>query len=241
MQPLKAIFFDLDETLLDDNASYRLSLARAFEELAAGFPHLDLAGLPHAYTSISDAHWGGAEGKVVRAPSGALDGNSIRRELWKLALAKCGCDDEAVAAASLQAYARCRRESYRLFDDVIETLDALRDRHRLVVITNGPGDTQREKLEATGIASHFDVIVTSGEAGYAKPDPMAFQVALDALSLAPHEALHVGDSLANDVAGARAAGLRAVWLNRTAAVRAPHHAEPHHEIASLRELLGLLM
>src|SRR4051794_3701736 len=162
MALIKAIFFDLDETLLDDNASYRISLARVFEELTASYPHLDLADLPAAYTTISDAHWSAAEGQVVRSPSGALDGNSVRRELWRQALVECGCNDEAVATASLEAYARCRRESYRLFEEVVETLDILRQSHRLVVITNGPDDTQREKLEATGIASYFDAIVTSG-------------------------------------------------------------------------------
>jgi len=98
MQPLKAIFFDLDETLLDDNTSYRLSLARVYSELSASFPHLDLTGLPGAYTAISDAHWSAAEGRVVRAPSGALDGNSVRRELWRRALVECGCGDEARAS-----------------------------------------------------------------------------------------------------------------------------------------------
>jgi putative hydrolase of the HAD superfamily len=62
--------------------------------------------------------------------------------------------------------------------------------------------------------ARFDVVVTSAELGVAKPDPRLFLVALDALGVAPAGAVHVGDDLEADVAGARAAGVRPVLIDR---------------------------
>ena len=70
--------------------------------------------------------------------------------------------------------------------------------------------------------------------------PAIFQLALDKLGVEPENVWHIGDSLASDVAGAKASGLTAVWLNRHGAVRKEDDPQPDHEIASLAELLLLL-
>ena len=68
-------------------------------------------------------------------------------------------------------------------------------------------------LEALGLTRHFDSIIISSEAGYAKPAPEIFRIALQRHSLVPSQALHVGDSQALDVVGARAAGIAAVLVD----------------------------
>ena len=72
-------------------------------------------------------------------------------------------------------------------------------------------------LDALGLRRYFDSVTISSEAGYAKPAPEIFRLALQRHSLAAADALHVGDSLALDVAGAHAAGLAAVLVDPDAA------------------------
>jgi putative hydrolase of the HAD superfamily len=116
----------------------------------------------------------------------------------------------------------------------------LSGRYLLGVITNGAADVQREKVAATGLDSYFPVIVPSGEAGAWKPSPLIFERALSLAGVRPEEAIHVGDNLVNDVAGAQGAGLRGVWLNRRGAVRPAAGPAPDIEIGDLHALLSHL-
>jgi HAD superfamily hydrolase (TIGR01509 family) len=82
---------------------------------------------------------------------------------------------------------------------------------RLGVVSNSDGRVE-EALEAAGLRRYLDVVVDSTLAGVEKPDPAIFRAALDALGVAPSEALYVGDLYDVDVIGANAAGIRAVLL-----------------------------
>lgn len=86
----------------------------------------------------------------------------------------------------------------------------------------------------------FSAVAISGELGVAKPDPEIFRYALDRLGISPENAWHVGDSLRLDVAGAKAAQLTAVWLNRNGLERQAADPEPDFEISSLTELFEIL-
>lgn len=83
---------------------------------------------------------------------------------------------------------------------------------RLAVISNADGRVERY-LEAAGLAGEFELIVDSGVEGIEKPDPRIFQRTLERLDLGPHEVVYVGDSWEVDVVGARAAGIRPVYLS----------------------------
>jgi HAD superfamily hydrolase (TIGR01549 family) len=237
----EALLFDLDATLLDyDDAAYARTVGRVCTALAASQPGLDRGRLVEAHLVINRQRWQVPAGRLVQTSNGQIDGQSIWREIWQQSLAACGWTDGALADLALDLYERDRHASYRLFDDVGDLLNALYGRVPLGVVTNGPGDTQRDKLQATGIERYFEAIVVSGEAGVAKPDAAAFHLALDQLGIEPSSAWHVGDSLALDVAGAHNAGLKSVWLNRTGVIRGDEHPVPHHEITSLQELTALL-
>jgi putative hydrolase of the HAD superfamily len=101
------------------------------------------------------------------------------------------------------------------FPDARATLDALRRRGARLVVVSNWDVSLHDVLARTGLADHVDAVVTSAEAGAAKPDPVLFTAALLAAgNVRPGDALHVGDSLEADVAGARAAGIEAVLLRR---------------------------
>jgi len=107
----------------------------------------------------------------------------------------------------------------RLVPDARTTLAVLRTRgYRLGLISNTPWGTPdylwTGQLERFGLAEFFEVACFSSHVGFRKPDPRIFRSALDALGVPANRAVFVGDEPEADIAGARAAGLRAVWIDR---------------------------
>jgi putative hydrolase of the HAD superfamily len=237
MDRLQAVCFDLDETLLDDGTSYALSIAGACREVTRALPGVDAGRLAEAYRSLSDVYWAEVSERVLR---GLLDGQTARLEVWRRTLCSLGVEDDVLALTALDAYSRHRRESFRLFADAAVLLERLRGRVALALITNGASETQWEKARALRLDSYFEAIVVSGDHGVAKPDAAIFRLALERLDVDASAACHVGDSLAADVAGARNAGITAVWLNRQRLGRPPGAPQPDHEIESLAELEALV-
>jgi HAD superfamily hydrolase (TIGR01549 family) len=130
----------------------------------------------------------------------------------------------------------------RLFDDAVETLDALRHQgYRLGCVTNRSfgGSAFVEEVEGHGLADIFDVLAVSCDLGYMKPHPRIFQHALDTLGVEPRETVMVGDSLRADVAGAQALGMTAVWRRHPAIVEQADGVQPDFVVDELRELLQL--
>jgi len=121
------------------------------------------------------------------------------------------------------------------FPDVVPALRSLRERGlRLVVVSNWDCSLP-QWLERAGLKGLLDGVVSSAVVGEPKPSPVVFRAALDVAGAAPEEALHVGDSLESDVQGARAAGVRAVLIDRSGASR-----EGVETIASLEEVVSIL-
>lgn len=237
MNALQALFLDLDETLLD-GSRFQESIVATCERIAARRPDLAADRLLEANGEIFREYWPQVEEEWTL---GHLDGASVTLETWRRALQACGYDDESLARLATEIHLQLGPETYRLYDGVPDLFAwAERAGVRLALITNGASDSQRGKLRALAIERRFDAIVISGEIGLAKPDPSVFDVALDKLAVPPGHAWHVGDNLATDVAGAKAAGLTAVWLNRTGCSRRESDPEPDVEIPSLSNLLALL-
>lgn len=118
------------------------------------------------------------------------------------------------------------------FPDALPTLHALRTRVSLAAVSDAQRLFLEPELRAVGLAGHFDVLVVSSDHGFRKPDPRLFHLALEQLGVPAAAALHVGDNPDRDVAGARAAGLLGVHLDRTSP---PPH--PDHTVSSLLDLL----
>jgi len=133
-------------------------------------------------------------------------------------------------------------------DGVQETLRRLRLRYRLIVATNADDSGVRDvraALSRVGIDELIDDVVSSRDVGTRKPDPLFYRAALlragfAGVPLAPERAVMVGDSLENDVAGAQAAGLRAIWFAPRRAGRAAGAPIPDARIHRLAELPAAL-
>lgn len=104
--------------------------------------------------------------------------------------------------------------AWRVFGDTRPALDMLRaNGFRLGVISNF--DSRLESiLHALNLTDYFDTIQISSRTGYAKPDPRAFTMAAETLGIDPKQCLHIGDRPREDVEGALAAGMKAIWLCR---------------------------
>ena len=124
---------------------------------------------------------------------------------------------------------------FRLFPDVLVTLEDLRAAGCALVAVSNWDCSLPDWLAPTGVLSLLDGVVSSAEVGAAKPDPAPFRRGLALAGVEAGAALHVGDSPVNDVEGARAAGVRAVLLARDG--DAPPHVE---SVASLAEVPSLL-
>ncbi len=145
----------------------------------------------------------------------------------------------AVASLSLEQVREALLDSLRFtpYPDAAPTLAALREAGlRLAVVSNWDCSL-RLVLADVGLAGAFDAVVVSAQVGATKPDPRIFATALEQLRTDAATALFVGDSLETDVAGARAAELRAVLLDRQASAAAPD-AE---RVFSLSDVLSLVL
>ena len=107
-----------------------------------------------------------------------------------------------------------RPAAWRVFADVPETLRCLRAQGRRLGVVSNFDERLRGLLTALGLLPLVDAVVPSSRAGAAKPDPAIFHMALAALGVPNSEALHAGDGIMSDVEGARAAGMRAVLVDR---------------------------
>ncbi len=136
-----------------------------------------------------------------------------RVEVWRRSVAMCG-GDPAQAPSLVRAYIRHQRSGHPHIPGALELVRRLHAAGRPIgILTNGPPDIQRLKLNQLGIDECFSSIVISGEAGLGKPDPRVFDQVLEELGSSANEAVMIGDSWNRDVEGATSAGLRSIWIS----------------------------
>ena len=126
---------------------------------------------------------------------------------------------------------------YVVFDDVLPTLDELASRGVRCAVVSNWDCSLTEVLAQLGILGRFATVGVSAVVGARKPDPRIFTHVLAMLGLEPDQVIHVGDDVERDIRGARAAGLRAVLIDRSG--RAVYHLEVDR-LASSASLDGAL-
>ncbi|MSQ09648.1 MAG: HAD family hydrolase [Dehalococcoidia bacterium] len=258
---VRAILYDLDETLVPDDAKVVRALETTVATLrgreyflvpqvaqavlthacnlwqaAAHYPRMDALGV-----SAWEALWARFEGEDPPMPhirSWVLE--AYRPAVWEGLLEALEIVEDGLAdQLDLRFQAERRALGAELFSETTAVLDALGARRSLGLVTNGLSCLQREKITAAGLTARFGAIAVSGEVGYGKPRPEPFLAALARLAVPPEAAIMVGDSLTRDVAGAHAVGMRAVWVNRAGKARGQGPV-PDYEVADLTGLLELL-
>ena len=208
----KAILFDLDDTLFDHQRASTIAL-RAMH--AAHAPHLPFDAFAQCHRDVLEKfHRHYLDGQFT------LD--EARTARMKFLFASFGIDiDDATINAAAALYRQQHQANRALLPGALELLTALQPQARLGIVTNNSTVEQHEKLRALGIAHFFDTVVISEDAGFAKPDPRIFAIALERIGARAEESVFLGDSWQNDVQGALSAGIGAIWLNRIADKETP--------------------
>ncbi|GIP19936.1 HAD family hydrolase [Paenibacillus sp. J22TS3] len=254
---IKAVCFDLDDTLLWDDRSIKEAFestcqkaaevagvkperleeavrkeARALYESYETFPFTKMIGI-----NPFEGLWGNftaGEQPEFRAMEKLAP--IYRKESWRRGLLAVGVDNEELAGELAEQFGAERRNRPHVYEETFQILDELKGEVKLLLLTNGCPALQQEKLDGVPkLAPYFDEIIISGSFGKGKPDPSIFEHALSLLGVEPSEALMVGDKLTTDIKGALSAGIHSVWVNRDGRTRSDEIV-PAYEIKHLSEL-----
>lgn len=199
---LRAVIFDLDDTLVD----WRAAETGAIAALAAG----PLAGLGVTAQQVRDEY------ALVTAENQERFRTTRQwmyiRERLAVLVQRLGVGHRVDAHRLGLEFADLARSRLRLLDGAFEAIAAARQpgrgrQRKVAILTNGPSLVQRPKVEAFGIEPKVDYVAISGEIGAWKPEPAAFLHVLGKLGVAPADALMVGDSVEFDLKTAKALGM----------------------------------
>lgn len=257
---IRALLFDLDDTLVVDEAVSHETFAHVAAEASSRFGAdparfaADAMGIarelwnegssrPYCRSigiSAFECLWGGFTGDSTELTALRAWATAYRVEVFQRALSLQSGMIPSDAAAFLSAeFSSTRRARQRLMPGARELLSDLSAKHSIALLTNGAPDLQREKIAASGLEVFFHAIAVSGEHGIGKPKPEIFQRLLSELGVEAGEALMVGNSLERDIAGARNAGIRSVWI-RVPGSEERAEVTPDHTITSLLEIPAIV-
>ena len=217
MQKLTAVTFDLWQTLLIDNRELGLTRSEARLE---GVRHV-LADCGEEFDAerISEAYWD-CYRQCVAIREGLLDISFDEQISIFVENISSGLGDR-LSAGTLAEITRVYADSFLDYAppahaDAVDVLRSVRDMGlRIGLISNTgmtPGTTFRTYLANTGMLDYFDILTFSDEVKLSKPAEEIFLMTLRSLDTTPGQTAHVGDSIRNDVAGARKCGLKTVWI-----------------------------
>lgn len=225
---IRLVTFDLDDTLWEIAPVIHSAEALLRDWFIEHAPQLGGVPVEHLW-AIRD--------RLLQQDAGLKHRVSeLRRRVIHQALLDAGyAEPEAaqLAEAGFAVYLAARQQ-VTLFEDVHPTLEQLADRYTLGVLTNGNAD-----VHTIGLADYFRFALNAEQLGVGKPNPTPFREALRLTGIPADATVHVGDNPVDDVQGAQAAGIRAVWFNPLGHPwRGAGH--PDAEVRALSELPGLL-
>ena len=203
---MKAVFFDFVGTLITkkgENVTHQNIVKEVLKR--AGREDLDYVKVWEEYEAESSALFKELAGEpYIKIRD--VDTDAMRRVAERYGF-EVPMDFWEISIAMHEKYGE-------LFPDAVETIKALKDLGLHVgIITDSDNDYIKAHLKALGIYDLFDSITTSEDAGYYKPHPRPFQLALERAGVEASEALYVGDNPAKDCVGAKNVGMMSVLLD----------------------------
>ena len=225
---ISVISFDGDMTLWDFRKVMRHSLKHTLTELQRQRPTPRVLSLTiDEMIAIRNQFAEEVKGELWNL-------EEIRRRAFERTLDHVGCPDKDLAAHLNAIYLKHRFEDIELYPDVVPTFDRLAPHFKLGLLSNG--NTYPERC---GLDGRFAFVVFSQDVQVEKPDPRIFEITAERAGCKLSQMLHVGDSLENDVTGARNVGVPSVWLNREG-VPNDMAIQPDYEVTSLSEIPTIL-
>jgi len=219
---IRTITLDLDDTLWEIHPVIKRAEQRLYAWLGENYPRITGLYTPTDLRELRSE-------VIAQFADRAHDLTFLRRTILERVGVAAGYETHFIDDA-FEVFDAVRND-VDIFPEVIPTLEALRERFVLIAVTNGNAN-----LESIGIAHLFHDIVTAVEVGAAKPARRIFDRAVEMGGASSEQTLHVGDHAEYDVNGARNAGLRTVWVNRSSTPWPKEFAPPDIEVVHIGEL-----
>ncbi|MCX5497597.1 HAD family hydrolase [Kaistia dalseonensis] len=219
---IRAVLFDLDETLIDRAPAIRAFVADQYHRCADILSAIPSERYQQEFLEVEQF------------------GRVAKKIVYPELAARLGLGDEA-AAELLQDYTVHYPRYATLRPEARPTLDRLRSMEMsLGIVTNGVAEVQFGKIDALNLRTYFRTILVSAVEGVSKPDPVIFQRAAERLDLLQGECLFIGDNPLVDVVAAEASGMSAAWLANTESPWPSDVPEPRHRLSTLADIIPLL-
>ena len=212
---IRAILFDVNGTLID------IETDEGLEEIYRAIGHFLLyQGISLHRWEVRDLYFQIMQRQRAKSNEKFVEWNAV--EVWREFLQTVASTttpsltpekQEHLPLFLAELHRGIARKRLRPYPQVIETLEQLRPRYRLGVVSDAQSAYAVPELRAVGLVDYFDPIIISGNYGYRKPDARLFQHALAALKIRPEQAIFVGNDLYHDIAGAQRVGMKAILVS----------------------------
>jgi|SRR5581483_3602874 len=244
--PYRGVLFDLFGTLIAFDPGrlpeldvgrerVRTTVARLDVALARWLPGVSAPELWEALVSVSDEMARARAYDHIELPS---------RERFRRALERVGCDDGVIAEAAVhlsRAHMRTIADATVLPAGHAELVASLQARYRVGLVSNfDDTGAAYEILARHGLLPMLETVVVSEALGLRKPHPALVRAGLDGLGLSAADVLFVGDTFAEDVLGAHAAGVDVAWIDTHGRGLPTDGAPPRYVLRALPELVDVL-
>jgi putative hydrolase of the HAD superfamily len=231
LKQYRHIFFDLDQTLWD----FEKNSEEVLNELFARYDLIrkgiqDKDKFIRRYQEINTLLW-------KQFGFGQINKNELRSRRFNMVFKEFGIEDPALIHRVSEDYIQAGPLKSHLFPYTQEILAYLSSRYRLHIITNGFEEVQHTKMRNSGLSVFFQTVITSESSGYRKPEKQIFYHSLEKSGASIDNCIMIGDSLENDIAGAREVGIDQVFFNPKGIA---HNETVTHEVRCLSELRTIL-
>ncbi|XP_053292689.1 N-acylneuraminate-9-phosphatase [Pleuronectes platessa] len=234
---VKALIFDLDNTLIETSRASALAIRKTGELLKTTLGLDD-----DTISSICDKF----KQKLFREcfePAAGRSIDDVRAGHWEESLQETvgSITTPSLAAQCYSLWKNSRLEVLSLSPQICDLLKQLRSRYKLLLLTNGVAQTQREKVEAVKCEEFFNAIVVGGEHAEQKPFLSIFTLCFNMLGVEAQDCVMVGDSLDTDIQGGFNAGVRAtVWISSAGGTVPEGSVKPDYTVPTVLDLPHVL-
>jgi HAD superfamily (subfamily IA) hydrolase, TIGR02254 len=205
---IRAVFFDLDNTLWDFSKNSILTLKDIFSDSISRLCNNSVScrEFIDVFSSINEKLW-----EDYR--QGIVSREVLRFLRFKKTFKELGIENDDMAADIEKRFVTETALKPHLIKSSIEILDYLYGKYKIGIITNGFIEAQEVKIKNSGIDKYIDYLVVSETAGYTKPNSGIFNYTLNTSGFNSSEVVYIGDDYSTDIAGAFNAGIKGIWYN----------------------------
>lgn len=236
---IRALLFDVNGTLID------IETDEGLEEIYRAIAHFLLyQGINLHRWEVRDLYFQIMQRQRAASTEKFVEWNAVA--VWREFLEKTGSDSTRSLPAEKLAqlpfflaelHRGIARKRLRPYPQVLETLEQLRSRYPLAVVSDAQSAYATSELRAVELLDYFHPVIISGDYGYRKPDPRLFQKALTTLEVQPEQALYIGNDMYHDIWGAQEVGMKAILVSYNRIDLSSEAISPDYIIYTFAELM----